>query len=366
MTENPTPPPEVIGGQVLFRMPDPDHELTYVNLVQEIMRPRVGPPFDYNDEIGAWQLKFPLPHADRMEYMFELVWPDGRNEFVGDPWNAVRAAGPFGDKSVVEFAGYEPPKWLDRTDVPPGSYVETEVASRVLHTRLRTIVWSAPGVADDEAAPLLIAHDGPEYDALSSLTHMLRTAIGDGRLPPMRAVLVAPVDRDQTYSASAAYSRALTYDILPGIERLAPTPHGRSMRVGMGASLGALAMLHVHRSSPASFGALFLQSGSYFRQRYDKVESEFSRFRRISRFMGRVLTAQEWAHPIPVTMTCGTIEENLANNRATLAALERQGYDVRLHENRDGHNWIGWRDTFDPHLVDLLSKVWSPTEPDDA
>jgi enterochelin esterase family protein len=224
-------------------------------------------------------------------------------------------------------------------------------------------VWSSPGVAADEAVPVLIAHDGPEYDQLSALTLMLRRMIEADRLPPMRAVLVAPVDRDQTYSASAVYSRALTYDVLPAIERIAPAPHGRRMRVGMGASLGALAMLHVHRSSPASFGALYLQSGSYFRQRFDKVESGFVRFRRISRFMGRVLTAEDWAHPIPVTMTCGTIEENLANNRATRDALERQGYDVMLHENRDGHNWVGWRDTFDPHLVNLLTKVWTPAEP---
>src|SRR5688500_11940006 len=103
MTTSEFGPPEIIGGQILFRMPDPDKELGYVNLVLEIMRPRVGPPFDYDDEIVAWQLKFPLPHADRMKDMFELVWPDGRNEDVGDPTNPVRAGGPFGDKSVVEF-----------------------------------------------------------------------------------------------------------------------------------------------------------------------------------------------------------------------------------------------------------------------
>ena len=117
-------------------------------------------------------------------------------------------------------------------------------------------------------------------------------------------------------------------------------------------------MLHVHRLYPASFGGLFLQSGSYFRQRYDKQESGFVRFGRISRFMGRVLTAEEWSHPIPIGMTCGTIEENLANNLATHDALARQGYEVDLHQNRDGHNWTGWRDTFDPHLIDLLARVW--------
>ena len=127
----------------------------------------------------------------------------------------------------------------------------------------------------------------------------------------------------------------------------------------MGASLGALAMLHAHRTHPASFGALYLQSGSFFRQRFDKHESGFPRFRRISRFVGRVLAAEDWSHPIPVTMSCGTIEENLANNRAVCEALERQGYDVRLATFRDGHNWVGWRDNFAPHLVDLLRRTWA-------
>jgi enterochelin esterase family protein len=127
----------------------------------------------------------------------------------------------------------------------------------------------------------------------------------------------------------------------------------------MGASLGGLAMLHQHRTHAAAFGALFLQSGSFFRQRFDRHESGFPRFRRISRFVGRVLTAEDWPHPIPITMTCGTIEENLANNRAVVLALRRQGYEIEMFENRDGHNWVGWRDTFDPWLVDLLSRAWA-------
>jgi enterochelin esterase family protein len=127
----------------------------------------------------------------------------------------------------------------------------------------------------------------------------------------------------------------------------------------MGASLGGLAMLHVHRRYPATFGGLYLQSGSFFRMRYDKQESGFPRFRRISRFVGQVLTGDDWSHPVPTTMTCGTVEENLVNNRAVKDALVRQGYDVGWEENRDAHNWIAWRDTFDPHLLQLLQKVWT-------
>jgi enterochelin esterase-like enzyme len=36
----------------------------------------------------------------------------------------------------------------------------------------------------------------------------------------------------------------------------------------------------------------------------------------------------------------------------------RQGYDVSFAEHPDGHNWIAWRDSFEPHLSELLRRVW--------
>jgi enterochelin esterase-like enzyme len=57
-------------------------------------------------------------------------------------------------------------------------------------------------------------------------------------------------------------------------------------------------------------------------------------------------------------MTCGRTEENIGNNRALRDALVRQRYDVRLHEHPDLHNWVSWRDTFHPHLVALLERLW--------
>jgi enterochelin esterase family protein len=126
----------------------------------------------------------------------------------------------------------------------------------------------------------------------------------------------------------------------------------------MGASLGALAAFHAHRGHRHLFGGLFLQSGSYFRRATDPQESRFPRFERISRFTGGVLRADSALAPIPIVMTCGRTEENVPNNRALRDALVRQRYDVRLHEHPDLHNWVSWRDTFHPHLVALLERLW--------
>jgi enterochelin esterase family protein len=51
-----------------------------------------------------------------------------------------------------------------------------------------------------------------------------------------------------------------------------------SVRVGIGASLGALALLHAHLAAPAMFDGLFLQSGSFFRGRTDPQERGLARF----------------------------------------------------------------------------------------
>ncbi len=183
--------------------------------------------------------------------------------------------------------------------------------------------------------PALIVLDGPEYLSRAGLLRVLRKA------PPLRLVLHGPRHRNEEYSASARFAREL-------VATLPEAP-----RVGLGTSLGALALLHAHRTE-GRFDALFLQSGSFFRRRTDPQEERFPRFQRIERFM-RSVARGEGANPIPVTMTCGR-EENLANNRAMRDVLASQGYEVRLIENHGGHDWENWRESLDPHLPELIER----------
>ena len=71
----------------------------------------------------------------------------------------------------------------------------------------------------------------------------------------------------------------------------------------------------------------------------------------------QVLRAGGHPRPVPTVMTCGTLEENLANNRIMARALAAQGYDVTLREVRDVHSYTAWRDAFDPSLTGLLREV---------
>jgi enterochelin esterase-like enzyme len=357
MTTIDTHAPAIDSHGVTFRLSDNDG-LSAVHLVQEILRPRVGPAFLRRPNSGKWELRLRRPRANRMEYKFQLTHRDGSVDTICDPANHELAPGPFGDKSVIQWPEYNPPVWLEE----PSENVATSelvINSRILHSPLRVKLWTPAGRGVTDPLPLLVVLDGPEYDEFSSLTRFLAWAVASNRIPPLRTALLAPIDRNETYSASAAHSRSLAHEVLPALADVAPAPHGRNMRAGMGASLGALAMLHAHRTNPASFGGLFMQSGSFFRQRFDSQEVGFGRFRRITRFVGKVAGDIDWAHPIRVSMTCGGAEENLHNNRYMRDALVAQEYPVAWVEHPDAHNWVSWRDTFDPHLTRFLQELWS-------
>ena len=239
-----------------------------VRLQQELERPRSGPPFARAD--GGWELAYRRLQVDRMEYRFEA---DG--ESFCDPFNPLRAPGAFGDKSVVEFPGYAPPAWLAAPDPEParaGGRARAPVVAARTPTRAGRCRCSSRTTA-------------AEYERLAQLTRLDRPRRRDAA--GCRRCRVALLDAPRPQR---------------GVLRLGPLrPHARRARcrgsrprprhAGLGASLGALALLHTRWLHPGAFGALYLQSGSFFRLRWDRHESGFARFRRISRFVGTVLRA---------------------------------------------------------------------------
>jgi enterochelin esterase family protein len=334
---------------VAFTLPDPGRELTRVELLHELVRPRRVP---FARDGAAFELRLPRPPVDRLEYLLERERRNGLVDLGPDPGNELVAPGPFGPKSVVEFPEYAPPAWTVDDESHPGDVRELRLSSRLLRTTVKAVLWSAAETDPARALPLLVVHDGPEYAEYSSLLRLLDHLVAFGELSPLRAVLLPPpLNRFESYSASARYARALTEEWLPALPPCAGRP------IGLGASLGALALLHAHYAKPDAFGGLMLQSGSFFRQRFDSHESGAPRYVRITRFVSRIAGGQSEVAPIPVTVTCGTGEENLANNRWLAETLGERGWPVELVEHRDAHNWVSWRDSLHPHLAELILQV---------
>lgn len=347
---------------ITFQVRDPDQQLAGVRLVRDAGQLPARSEFAYDGR--TWRLTTSPPDAWRLEYRFELRHATGDIELICDPANPLRVGGVFGERSVLQRHDYGEPQWL-RAPAAAGTWREQVIRSPRLVADVWARIWSpsAPRPVEPRR-PLdraLVVHDGSEYDKLADLGHFAAAAIQAGRVPPLHLVLLSPGARNEWYSANPTYARALTDDVLPRVRTVLGIGPDRAF-VGMGTSLGALALVHAQRLYPQNFAGLFLQSGSFFQPRLDPQESTYPWFERICGFTRQL--SRPARRTVPIVMTCGQAEENLANNRETARTLRRHGYPIRLYEVPDAHNYTGWRDAFDPYLVDLLNRVWAAGEGD--
>jgi enterochelin esterase-like enzyme len=344
--------PQVEAAGALLQLPDPAGRLASVSLWYHLRRPYPARTFDRTR--SGWRYWLDRPAVDRLEYLLEQTDDAGTTTLVLDPTNPRRVSGAFGEHSVLEFPGYCEPEWLSWPALA-GARVDDRLPVPELDADLPVQVWTPEGIAPQARLPLLLAHDGPELDRLAQLTRYSAAMIQANVLRPHRVALLHPVDRDAWYSASPAYARALVEHAVPALLDRVPT-EGRP--VLMGASLGALAALHAQWAHPDTFAALFLASGSFFQLRWDSHEQGYERFWRIVDAVDAIGSTPTAASGAPVTMVCGTGEENWENNEAMAAALRRAGASVQLTPFRDGHTWVGWRDALHPSLTSMLSSLW--------
>jgi len=344
-------PPKLLDDHVRFRFAGGDDVLSVVLDCD----PVVPGDRELVRSGDVWELALPRPALQRIEYRFTVtrtVDDAESTETVLDPDNPLSVETAFGSRSVMEMPGYAVPSWLSAPAVPGGftaMALEGETADDVPVT-----VW-APEGTEGQSLPLLLVHDGPEYDQLASITQFSAAKIASGELPPHRVALAHPVLRDAWYSGSPKYLRTIAGQ---GIAHLAEEAPVAGPVVVMGASLGGLTALLVGLLDVAEIGGVFSQSGSFFQARHDGKESSYKYFGRISRRVQEIIDTREASRPIRIGMTCGGLEENAANNRDMAAALRRAGHDVSHTEVADLHNYTAWRDALDPHLTEVLRDLW--------
>lgn len=323
-----------------------------VRLLQEVRRPRDEPVFRRIDR--GWRALLDPGPVDRLEYRFSVRSHDGGTAILTDPHNPAVVADPFGARSVWTRSTYVPPAWTTSMPRRRGHRTQTTLRSAVLGMDLPTRIWHHPDLAPGSPGPLLVVHDGPAYDDEAGLGLLLDHLSSDPSVPPARAALLAAPDRDRLYSANPRYARAVLDDVVAGVA--AHTGGEVTTLVGLGASLGGLAHLHAAVEHPGAYGAMLLQSGSYFRPTLDGVESGWPWFGRVTGFTDRLQTEAP-GPAVPTIMTCGLVEENLSNNEEVAERLRDCGWPVELVGVRDAHNMTAWRDALHPHLRDALRTV---------
>lgn len=332
-------PTAVERDEVVFRLRDPGHERGAVRLWFDLVRPAEWPEELGLAEVpGGWELRLDLPELDCLEYMFEV---DG--DLTLDPGNPAQVDGAFGPHSFLAMPHYRPPVWLDREPRPGDRH-------RLTAADVDVEVWTPEGQGDEEL-PLLLVHDGSEMDRYGGVVHYA------GTRRPMRVALLSPGDnRDERYAANPAYVDALVDEVVPAVTERFRTAY---RPVLLGQSLGGLAALHAAWLRPDAFAGLMTQSGSFFTPVLDPQESQYAFFDQVVGFVASAheSTGTPAGFP-PLAMTCGTAEENLANNRLMHTHLLDLDASASWGEVRQGHTWTCWRDSLDPSLADLFHKVW--------
>jgi enterochelin esterase family protein len=299
-------------------------------------------PFHRVDGTDLWYLVIELPPGSRVEYKLEIV-RGGVHELIRDPANPNLAHDPFGANSVCQATGYAVPEWIEPDSLSrPGLVEERTVDSVALGGPRPVRVYLPARFRRTRRYPLLVVHDGTDYERYAALTTVLDNLIHRMEIPPMIVALTDPGDRLREYAADPGHGRFVVEDVLPAIEAAYPVDPRPRFRGMMGASFGAVAALSTAWRHPGVFGRLLLQSGSFAftdigenrrGPAFDPVVEFVNRFR------------EEPGRPADrMFVSCGTYESLIYENRSLVPLLQSAGMDVRYVEARDGHNWENWRD----------------------
>lgn len=317
--------------------------------------------FHRHPDTDLWTLELELQKAARVEYKLEVrVGSDSR--LIEDPLNDQYARDPFGANSVVTGPAYQAPEWAEQHDESRrGTVTERRMQSTVFGDVRPITIYKPARFRETRRYPLLVVHDGLDYQKFAALVEVLDNLIHRLEIPPLVAAFIQSPNRLDEYAASDKHARFVTQELVPLLEDEFPLLEDPRDRCLLGASFGGVASLHAAWSQPGTFGKLFLQSGSFaFTDIGDHERGPL--FDPVVKFVNRF--RENPGKPAKrIFMSCGVYESLIRYNRAMLPVLQETGADVRLVESQDGHNWENWRDRLRDGLTWLFpGPLWMTYE----
>ncbi|MFZ0699524.1 MAG: enterochelin esterase [Thermoplasmata archaeon] len=208
------------------------------------------------------------------------------------------------------------------------------------------------------ASNLLIVFDGLAYLTLVPTPAILDRLQSQNRIGPTYAVLIDSLshpDRSRELTCNDSFVRFLEGELRPWVERRLGRSFATARTVLVGSSLGGLAAAYAALQCPSQFGNVLSQSGAFW---WSPAKEEPG------------LLAREYAvsprSGVRFYLEAGTLETSsgrtretpsiLASNRHLRDVLQAKGHRVAYHEFAGGHDYLCWRDTLGPAIVDLLGR----------
>jgi len=327
----------------------------------------VNVPGDANDWNGE---AFPMTQLDgtifwyreavfesdaRLDYKFVL---NGSN-WILDPLNPNQVSGGFGPNSELAMPDYvQPPEIEYYPNIPHGTIHTFSFASTILGNTRTIKVYTPPGYDSHPSYnyPIMLFHDGLEYITLGSANNIIDYLLSEGRMNPIIAVFVPPVNRNDEYAFNLTqlFESFIVNELMPHIDSTYRTLTEPGYRAMAGLSYGGLITTQICYNNLDNFGLAAPYSPAYQPKDFE--------------VMNMVLNGP--AENIKWYVDWGTYETSIMiNARLFNDGLEAKGYELEWSEWHEGHSWGSWRahldialEYFFPKTVDVSDEESIPEE----
>lgn len=280
----------------------------------------------------------------RLDYKFVL----NGSSWILDPRNPKTCTGGYGPNSELSMPDYVyPPEINYYPTIPHGAIFDTTFYSVNLNNSRTIKVYLPPGYDPNSTRtyPVILFHDGLEFISLGFANNIIDYLLSQGKIDPVIAVFVPPVDRDNEYAFTKTqqFSQFIIDELMPYIDSRFKTRLNPDSRAMLGISFGGLISTQICYNFPEDFGLCAPMSPAYWPNNKDVLMTVINGPKKNIKFY------IDW----------GTYELSIAFDGRTLVdVLNNKGYENLLwNQWHEGHSWGNWYAHLDIALEHFFPKT---------
>ena len=288
---------------------------------------------------GVFQVMLPTLAAGAYRYRFSI---DGVP--TGDPSNPATSESNSNAWSLFYVPGAP---FMDTQRVAHGSVAEVHYFSTALGRTRRMHVYTPPGYEKSrDTYPVFYllhgAFDGDDsWPTVGRAGFIVDNLIASGDARPM--IVVMPDGHTSRFGGGGAgglnmadFVREFTTDIKPYVENTYRIQRGRASTAIAGLSMGGAQTLDIAFGDLKSYGYVGVFSSGVFGIA-DNADWENAHRAQLDDASAKRDLSLVW-------FSTGKDDFLLGTTKATVAMLEKHGFDVVYEESTGGHTWINWRE----------------------